>query len=278
MVNNIHLQKHAGIVCTALAAIIFYAGSAAGQGSTPSGSSPPAGQSNPFEWKPLPANAKQPSNDPRNFEGTWSSRGFLWQITELYGGPLPFNDKGRKVYDRRRAADKAGTPFVNASLLCRPVGPSMQFMVNPFNVHHTKSMIDFSFFLFHSQWTVYLDPTNAPPPGDYYMGRAIGHWDGDTLVVETHGFKQGLWLDLNGTPASKNAKLTHRIRKVHSDEWFLEIVYTLDDPTYYTRPWSWVTTAIWRPDQTMYAEYNCEMSIGSPSGSFVGGHIPEPED
>jgi len=84
--------------------------------------------------------------------------------------------------------------------------------------------------------------SNAPGSAadDALIGRAVpiskGHWHGDTLVVETSGYKDGLWLDVNGTPTSKHAKLWQRIRKVKTDHWFLEIVYTLDDPTYYTRP------------------------------------------
>lgn len=78
--------------------------------------SPPSGQTNPSQWKPLPVDAKQPSSDPRNFEGTWSGQAFLLQIAAMYGGPIPFNDIGRKVYERRRAANKAGTPFIHAPL------------------------------------------------------------------------------------------------------------------------------------------------------------------
>jgi hypothetical protein len=65
--------------------------------------------------------------------------------------------------------------------------------------------------------------------------RRSGQSRGDTLVVETNGFKEGMWLTTRGSSMSKNAKLTQRIRKVKSgDKWYLEMIYTLDDPTYYT--------------------------------------------
>jgi len=66
-------------------------------------------------------------------------------------------------------------------------------------------------------------------------------------VVESSGFKQALWMDVDGTPVSANGKLIQRIRKVdngdHADHApFLEIETTVVDPTYYTRPWTVVRT------------------------------------
>ena len=122
---------------------------------------------------------------------------------------------------------------------------------------------------------IVIDPAKAPPPG--YMGQSMGHWDGDTLVVETTGFKEGLWLDIDGTPASKNAKLTQRIRKVKSDHWYLDVQYTLDDPTYYTRPWSWARSFSWRPDMTLFRDFDCELQTGA-KGGLTPGLVPEPKD
>jgi hypothetical protein len=112
---------------------------------------------------------------------------------------------------------------------------------------------------------------------DTWMGTSNGHWDGNTLVVETTGFKDGLWLDVDGTPASKNAKLTMRIRKVKSDHWFLQVEFTLDDPTYYTHPWSWMRDYSWRPDMTLFHEYNCELQTGAKDG-IDPSLVPEPQD
>jgi hypothetical protein len=109
------------------------------------------------------------------------------------------------------------------------------------------------------------------------MGSSVGHWDGDTLVVETSGYKDGIWVDVFGTPASKNARLTQRIRKIKTDHWFLEIVSTLHDPTYYTRPWSWARDYAWRPDMTLFHEYNCELQTGAPDG-VDSSLVPEPQD
>jgi hypothetical protein len=112
------------------------------------------------------------------------------------------------------------------------------------------------------------------------MGYSVGHWDGDTLVVESSYFRQGLWLDVDGTPVSVNGKLIQRIRKVDYGDRapFLEITSTIVDPTYYTKPWSVVRTFGWNPRLTVFNEYNCEEQIGDPSVSADAGLIPEPKD
>ena len=73
-------------------------------------------------------------------------------------------------------------------------------------------------------------------PQPTWNGYSIGKWDGDTLVVETSGFRDGLWLDRNGSPMTDAAKLTERFRRVNYGK--LEIDLTIDDPKAYTAPWT----------------------------------------
>ena len=69
-----------------------------------------------------------------------------------------------------------------------------------------------------------------------FDGYSVGKWEGDTLVVETTGFKDGLWLDRNGSPMTDAAKVTERFRRVNYGK--LEIEITVDDPKAYTAPWT----------------------------------------
>lgn len=236
-------------------------------GLPPGGPPPEGGLFARFEPQPLPADAPQPSSDPRDFDGVWYHEKMLeFQIrTDIYGYKLPFTPAGQKVAERRYNSLKIGTPYINASALCIPMGHPWQLDLNmPFTIFQSKDRLDWVFEEYHGLVQIALDPAKAPPAG--YMGRSVAHWDGDTLVVETTDFTQGIWLDVNGTPASKNAKLTERIRKLKTDHSFLEIVFTLDDPTYYTRPWSWVRDYSWRPDMALYREYNCELQTGAKDG------------
>ena len=246
----------------------------------PPGGPPPGAEpaANPFAPPPLPAGAPGASPDPRNFDGTWyhNSRLVMQIITDMFGDAAPLNEAGRKVVNRRVRALRDGTPFINASARCVPMGHPWQMDLNmPFQILQSKDRFEFLFEEYHGLVTVQMDPAKALPPG--YMGSSVGRWDGDTLVVETSGFKDGLWLDVTGTPASKSAKLTQRIRKVKTDHWFLEVIFTIEDPTYYTRPWTWVRGYDWRPDMRLFREYNCEVQTGAKSG-LDPSLVPEPND
>lgn len=73
-------------------------------------------------------------------------------------------------------------------------------------------------------------------PQPSFVGYSAGRWDGDTLVVQTNGFRDGLWLDRRGSPMTDAAKLTERFRRINYGN--LEIEITLDDPKAYTAPWT----------------------------------------
>jgi hypothetical protein len=200
----------------------------------------------------------------------------------MYGAPAPYTMDGAKVISRRVHSLKDGKPFINASAICRPPGPQWQYDLNfPFQIMQTRDHIEFIFEEYHGRWNISLDPERAPLPAQkQYMGRSVAHWDGNTLVVETNDFKQAVWLDVDGTPLSANGELTQRIRKVADAGQvpFLEIVTTITDPVYYTKPWSIVRTFGWNPDLAVFTEYNCEEQIGDPGVKADAGLVAEPRD
>jgi hypothetical protein len=78
-----------------------------------------------------------------------------------------------------------------------------------------------------------------PLPADQnptWNGYSTAHWDGDTLVVQTSGFKDDLWLDAFGNPLGNSGTLTERIRRPNFGT--LEVELTVDDQTFYTAPWT----------------------------------------
>lgn len=229
---------------------------------------------------PAPPNLPDPPADPRNLEGTWIHNTLL--VTEiahdLYGNRPPFNDRARKVLRRRIATLEAGKPYSNASATCHPPGPPWQEDLNfPFKIFQSRHRIEILFQEFHGLETISMDPNPTPAPPNF-GGHSVGHWDGDTLVVVTSGFNQAPWMDVIGTPASSKAVITQRFRKRHQGIWFLEIETTLDDPTFYTHPWSWVRTFSWRPDLEILKEYDCETQLGDKTNNANGGLVPEPPD
>jgi len=86
-----------------------------------------------------------------------------------------------------------------------------------------------------------------PTPG--WQGYSVGHWDGDTLVIETRGFRDDIWIDSNGSPMSDAAKMTEKLHRINLGTMELEI--TIDDPKAYTRPFT--------VKQTEYLEADTEL-------------------
>ena len=73
-------------------------------------------------------------------------------------------------------------------------------------------------------------------PSPTFNGYSVGRWEGDTLVVQTNGLREGTWLDRAGSPISEAAKMTERFRRVSYGR--LEIDLTIDDLKEYTKPWT----------------------------------------
>jgi hypothetical protein len=73
-------------------------------------------------------------------------------------------------------------------------------------------------------------------PNPTFNGYSTGRWEGDALVVQTNGLREGTWLDRNGSPISEAAKMTERFRRVSYGR--LDIDLTIDDAKVYTRPWT----------------------------------------
>jgi len=73
-------------------------------------------------------------------------------------------------------------------------------------------------------------------PNPSWNGYSTGHWEEDTLVVETNGFLDGQWLDRFGSPLTNHAKMTEKFRRVNYGTLAIEL--TVDDPKAYTKPWT----------------------------------------
>ncbi len=73
-------------------------------------------------------------------------------------------------------------------------------------------------------------------PNPSWVGYSSGRWEGDTLVVQSTGFRDGLWLDANGSPLTEGARLTEKFRRISYGK--LQIDVTVDDLKAYSAPWT----------------------------------------
>jgi hypothetical protein len=149
-------------------------------------------------------------------------------------GGLPYQPWAANLAKARNAENSKDNPDPR----CLPLG-ILQMHTHPFprKVIQTPGLL----IILHERNMEYrqIFTDGRPLPDDpqpSWNGYSSGKWEGDTLVVTTTGFRDGLWADYNGSPMTDAAKMTERFRRPNYGH--LEIEVTLDDPKAYTKPWT----------------------------------------
>ncbi|PYR46675.1 MAG: hypothetical protein DMF89_21190 [Acidobacteria bacterium] len=138
------------------------------------------------------------------------------------------------------------------SHLCLPWGPNYSTSQRRAKIVQTPGLI----IILDEDLTyrqVFLDGRELEAkPNPSWMGYSVGRWEGDTLVVESFGFKDRTWLDQRGHPHTEGLRTTERYRR--RDFGHLDIQVTLDDPAAYARPWTVALRAELRADTELFEE------------------------
>jgi hypothetical protein len=93
-------------------------------------------------------------------------------------------------------------------------------------------------------------------PDSRYYGYSVGRWENDsTFVIETTGIDERAWLDEGGHPRSSSAHILERYTRV--DQYNLELAATLDDPKFYTKPWTFIRAHYYWMKNQEFAETLC---------------------
>jgi len=138
---------------------------------------------------------------------------------------------------------------------CLPMGAPSFMMVRAFKIIQAPQELLMIGETPDPPRQIYLDGRGLPKdPDATWLGISVGKWEGDTLVVQTTGFKEEGWLDNAGHPRSEHMLITERYRRRDFGHLDLEIQY--DDPKYYTRPFTNKTTLHLIPDSDII-EYVC---------------------
>ncbi len=115
--------------------------------------------------------------------------------------------------------------------------------------------------------TIFTDGRELPKdPNPTWMGYSVGHWEGDTLAVETAGFNDRGWLDIEGHPHTEALRITERFRR--RDYGHMDLEMTVDDPKTFTKPFSFRMDQTLEPD-TDLLESVCEHDTSVPH--MLGG-------
>ena len=115
-----------------------------------------------------------------------------------------------------------------------PGVPRATYMPYPFQIFQNSKAIFFAYEYAGAVRNVYLkDP--GPAPIDSWMGQSVGHWEGDTLVIDVTGFNDQTWFDRAGNYHSDALHVVERYRRTSAD--VLSYEATIEDPKVFTRPW-----------------------------------------
>ena len=163
--------------------------------------------------------------------------------------PLPW---AQKLYEESVANNSKDAPGAH----CLTRGITAAGGLFPYEIVQTPARL---VMLFEddipSHRTVYLDGRGHPKdPNPSWMGHSIGHWEGDTLVIDTVGFNDKTWLDNLGHRHTEMLHVVERLRR--PDLGHLEIEFTIEDPGAYAKPWIIKRAADLDPDDEI-GEYVC---------------------
>jgi hypothetical protein len=155
---------------------------------------------------------------------------------------------------------RAGTESKDPITNCEPPGvPRLLLLPFPVQIVQVPGQVIMLFEYDHFIRQISLD--GRPHASDLdatWMGDSIGHWEGDTLVVDTVGLNDKAWLDQVGHPHSDALHLVERIRRVDRDT--LKDDLLIDDPKAYTQPWKGQQIFKLKPAWHLM-EYVCEDTI-----------------
>jgi hypothetical protein len=157
---------------------------------------------------------------------------------------VPFKPEALALWEDRELGNKeAGDP----ESFCLPPGvPRMMYTPYPAQIYQMPDRIVMVFEGGAHVWRlIWMDGRKLPNVDDInpdYLGYSVGHWEGDTLVVEAVGFNHQTWLDATGHPHGEQLKVTERYTRTNFNT--LQYSATIDDPEYYTAPWTTVINNI----------------------------------
>jgi hypothetical protein len=162
----------------------------------------------------------------------------------------------KKVYDEREASISKDDP----ESWCLPPGvPRMMNTPFPMQIYQLPDRIMQVFEGGAHMWRViYTDGRKHTPADQWnptYLGESIGHWEGDTMVVDVTGFNDKSWLDAAGHPHTEQLHVIERYTRTKEDNMHFEA--TIDDPGTYAKPWTTGWNVKWVPNWELY-EYVCQ--------------------
>ncbi len=201
----------------------------------------------------LTAPAPKTADGKPDLSGLWDAdRSYLVNLGKDLK-EVPMRPEALAIFNQRKDGGKAKEePDAN----CLPQGvPKIDAAPVPWKLVQGKGEVMILYEAFNLFREIFTDGRALPvDPNPTWLGYSVGHWEGDTLVVESRGFNGKAWIDQAGHPASESLHVTERFHR--KDFGHMDITVTIDDPQMYTAPW----TATEHPQllaDTELLEFNC---------------------
>ena len=192
-------------------------------------------------------------------KGFWNPRQH-WGYEELLLDPkeIPYQPWAKELREHRQRTQSKDDP---EGFCLPPGGP--RAMITPFPLQFIQLPEEKRILIIyeggaHIWRNIYMDG-RPHPQGDAltltWTGHSVGHWEGDTLVVDVVGFNEGTWIDGYGDPHTDQMHVVERFSR--PDLMTLHYEATIDDPGAYTRPWTIGFNINWVPNGEIM-EYLCQ--------------------
>jgi len=198
-------------------------------------------------WAPMAAQRDAPAAS-RDLTGVWIGP---YTPNLARGVTLSFQSGAEAAFKNHRGED-------DPTARCLPPGvPRVLGAPFPIEILQNSTSVTILYEYMHLIRRIPIDgrSSHAADLDSTFMGDSVGHWDGETLVVDAVGFNDRTWLDTEGHQHSDALHVVERYRRSGPDAMAYEV--TIEDPKTYTRPWTASRTLTRHPEWTL-KEYVCE--------------------
>jgi hypothetical protein len=250
--TSLSINAHNAFAVRLWALALIAAGVAAAQ------SAPPGAQKSGKKAAPAPSTKPAPrtADGHPDLSGYWKNMPGTTPVgnlgKDLPGFKLPLTPAGEAALQHNLTAT------IDPESLCIIGGiPRHNGSGLAFEVLQTSAKVAFLYFYSYYR-LIPIDPNrkHSEDPDPSFFGEELGHWDGDTLVVDSIGFKdEKVWIDENANPHSDALHVVERWTR--PDEGHIHVDTLIEDPKFYTRPFNYSRTWIaGQPGEELH-EYSC---------------------
>ncbi len=186
-----------------------------------------------------------PGDDPRTFSK------YFWNIlADFKPAEAPIRPEAAELF--RKNETSAITPVSSCLPLSIPGVDMLGYA--PFKMIQTRGLTVILYELDNTHRQIYTDGRKLPAdPNPSWMGYSVGHWEGDTLVVDSAGFNDKARLDGFGHPRSEALRLQERFHR--RDFGHMDLQVTVDDPKMYLKPITVKVTEVLVPDSDVLESF-----------------------